>query len=122
MKIGDNIQEIREREKGYKSSYVASCLGISTRAYRNIENNITDITLNRLEKIAEILECDPLYILQYKEIKDDFITNLRKRDKTATNTVKSNEIQLQMELLETQKNILGLLENLLTKEKNQIVK
>ncbi|MDT0677299.1 helix-turn-helix domain-containing protein [Autumnicola musiva] len=89
MKIGDNIQEIREREKNYKRSYMASCLGISTRAYCNIENNITDITLTRLAQISDILDCDPLYILRYKEIKDDFITNLRNHDKPATNTVKS---------------------------------
>ena len=56
MRVGDNIKEIREIEKNYKRSYVAERLGISTRAYSNIENNITDITLLRLEEIANIFD------------------------------------------------------------------
>ena len=67
MKIGDNIQEIREVEKNLKRSYVANRLNISTRAYCNIENNVTDISLNRLEEIAMIFECTPEYILNYKQ-------------------------------------------------------
>jgi transcriptional regulator with XRE-family HTH domain len=67
MKIGDNIREIREKEKGLKKEEVAKALGITTKAYSNIENNISDITLNRLLEISEILGCAPEYILNYQE-------------------------------------------------------
>jgi transcriptional regulator with XRE-family HTH domain len=72
MKVGDNIKEIRETEKNYKQSYMADRLGISTRAYSNIENNTAEITVSRLIEIAEILECDPTYILNYKEAKRSY--------------------------------------------------
>lgn len=67
MKIGDNIREIREKEKGLKKEDVAKALGITTKAYSNIENNVSDITLTRLLEISEILGCTPEYILNYQE-------------------------------------------------------
>jgi len=72
VRIGDCIKKIREQEKGFKRSYLAKELGISARAYANIENNITDITLNRLESIARIFECNILYILNYSKITISF--------------------------------------------------
>ena len=67
MKIGDNIREIREKEKGLKKEDVAKALGITTKAYSNIENNLSDITVTRLMDISEILGCTPEYILNYQE-------------------------------------------------------
>ena len=72
MKIGDNIREIREVEKNFKRSYVAERLNMSTRAYANIENNRTDLSMKKLEQIAEIFECSPQYILTYKSSKKEF--------------------------------------------------
>lgn len=67
MKIGDNIREVREKEKELKKDIVAKALGITTKAYSNIENNKADITLTRLFEIAEILECTPEHLLNYQE-------------------------------------------------------
>lgn len=67
MKIGDNIRNIREKEKNLKQEDVAKALGISSKAYSNIENNISDITLTRLTELAEIFGVSPEYILTYKE-------------------------------------------------------
>lgn len=67
MKIGENIKEIREKESGLKKDIVAKALGITTKAYSNIENNKSDITLTRLFEIAEILDCTPEYLLNYQE-------------------------------------------------------
>ncbi len=72
MKVGENIREIREREKNFKRSYMAGRLKISTRAYSNIENNVTDISITRLGEIADIFECSSEYILNYKQSKKDF--------------------------------------------------
>jgi DNA-binding Xre family transcriptional regulator len=76
MKVGDNIQKIREKEKDFKRSYVAAKLQITTRAYGNIENNVAEITVNRLIDIAKILECDPMYIINYKYINDHHCKNI----------------------------------------------
>lgn len=67
MKIGDNIRAIRENEKKMKQDDVAKALGITVKAYSNIENNISDITLTRLFELAEIFDCAPDYILNYQD-------------------------------------------------------
>lgn len=67
MKIGDNLREIREKEKKIKQEDVAKALGITTKAYSNIENNVSDITLTRLFELAEIFDVAPEYILNYQE-------------------------------------------------------
>lgn len=67
MKIGDNIRAIRENEKKMKQDDVAKALGITVKAYSNIENNISDITLTRLFELAEIFDCTPEYILKYQD-------------------------------------------------------
>lgn len=95
MKIGDSIREISEIEKNFKRSYVAGKLNITTRAYSNIENNIADITVNRLEEIANIFECDPLYILNYQSSKkrfyDSFHDHLNNQSASAMNEVTSKQ-------------------------------
>lgn len=122
MRIGDNIKEIREVEKNYKRSYVAEKLGISTRAYSNIENNVTDITLQRLEEIANILDCTPFYILTHKQTKKEFYNHFHNYSgnqgvnimRQCIQSPATNIIQrLQEELLESERNRIALLEALL---------
>jgi len=55
--IISNIRKLREC-KNYSQYYLAVKLGISQNAYSKIELGYTNITLNRLIKIAEILEAD----------------------------------------------------------------
>jgi len=122
MKIGRNIKEIREFEKNYKRSYVADKLKITTRAYANIENDIADITLNRLDEIANILECTPLYLLTYKQNKKDFYNTIHNNDgnQGTINIDQSRQKgsrdiihELQQELIMSQKKRISLLEALL---------
>lgn len=125
MKIGENIQEIREVEKNFKRSYVAERLGISTRAYSNIENNVTEITYQRLEAIAKIFECDPIYILSYKESKKEFYNHFHNHlGNNGINIMNQGILQrdnqeldlihkLQQELLTCERNRIALLEALL---------
>lgn len=124
MKVGDNIKQIRESEKNFKRSYVAGKLKITTRAYGNIENNIADITVNRLEEIANIFECEPLYILNYKSSKkefyDSFHNHLNRQSTSAINELDKEQalktiIKLQEELLTSERERIALLENLLKK-------
>ena len=124
MKVGDNLKEIRESEKNFKRSFVAGKLNTTTRAYSNIENNIADITVNRLEEIANIFECDPLYILNYKSVKkefyDSFHNHLNRQNNSAINELEKEQalktiIKLQEELLTSERERIALLENLLKK-------
>lgn len=126
MKIGDNIREIRETEKSYKRSFVAEKLNISTRAYANIENNVSDITLGRLQEIADIFECDPLYILNYKQAKKEFYNYFHNHNgnkginimnQGTSPQLDTNIQKLKDELIESEKNRISLLEALL-KSKN----
>lgn len=79
MKIGDNIRAIRENEKKMKPDDVAKTLGITVKAYRNIENNVSDITLTRLFELAEIFDCAPEYILTYQD-KSTFVNHFNNYD------------------------------------------
>lgn len=124
MKIGDNIREIRESEKNLKRSYVAEKLHISTRAYSNIENNIADITINRLIEIAAIFDCAPQYILNYKQNKRNFLNHFHNNyGNKGTNIMyqglQSQETELVQrlkdELIESEKKRIELLESLLKK-------
>ncbi|MDE1192634.1 MAG: helix-turn-helix transcriptional regulator [Arachidicoccus sp.] len=79
MKIGDNIKEIREKEKGLKKEDVAKALGISTKAYSNIESNSSDITLTRLYELSDIFGVSPDYILNYQD-KSSFTNHFNNYD------------------------------------------
>lgn len=122
MKIGDNIKEIRETEKNFKRSYVAEKLSISTRAYCNIENNVADITINRLQEIADIFECSPLYILNYKQSKKEFYNYFHNNNGNKGINIMNQGIgsqeeslvqKLKDELLNSERNRIALLETLL---------
>ncbi|TYR37445.1 helix-turn-helix transcriptional regulator [Sphingobacterium phlebotomi] len=67
LKVGDIIKEIREKQKGLRQEDVAKALGISTKAYANIENNVSDITLTRLQQLSEILGVSPEYVLNFQD-------------------------------------------------------
>lgn len=130
MKIGDNIREIREVEKNFKRSYVAERLNMSTRAYANIENNRTDLSMKKLEQIAEIFECSPQYILTYKSSKKEFynyfhnypehkgVNIMHQNIETSVGSMLSNKekiYELQQQLLESEQKRIALLEALLKK-------
>lgn len=54
-KIGERIKKARE-ERNYSQQYLAQQLGISQKAYSKIENSQTNVTLNHLDRIAQVLE------------------------------------------------------------------
>ena len=107
--VGDNIKNIRESIRNYKRSYVAEKLNLTTRAYANIENNVSEITLDRLEKIAHILNCRPADILTYKRSDSPYHSSI---DKVRELT---NQIKLLEDLIESKNTHILLLENLIKK-------
>lgn len=66
MKIGDNIREIREKERKISKEDVAKALGITVKAYSNIENNVSDVSVSRLYELSEIFEVPADHILNYQ--------------------------------------------------------
>jgi transcriptional regulator with XRE-family HTH domain len=62
MTIGDKIRKVREI-KGLKQEWVAGQLGLSVTAYGNLERGESQVTVERLEEIAKILEVDAMDIM-----------------------------------------------------------
>jgi transcriptional regulator with XRE-family HTH domain len=62
FQAGQNIKAIREL-KNFTQDYVASQLNMSVPNYSNIETGKTDVTLTRLQQIAQVLQIDYLQII-----------------------------------------------------------
>jgi transcriptional regulator with XRE-family HTH domain len=63
MSIGNNIKKLREL-RNFTQSYISDRLQMSLSGYSKIERDETDISVKRLEQIAEILETDLKTILE----------------------------------------------------------
>lgn len=64
MSIGHNIKKLREL-KNYTQTYMSEQLSMSLSGYSKIERDETDISLKRLQQIAEVLETDYSTILNF---------------------------------------------------------
>jgi transcriptional regulator with XRE-family HTH domain len=66
MNVGEKIKKFREL-KNYTQNYMAEKLDLSLSGYGKIERNETDISISRLESIAEVLGTDIASILSFDE-------------------------------------------------------
>lgn len=64
--VAINIRRIRE-SKDYTQDYLAVKLNISQNAYSKIELGYTKITVERLFQIAQILEVDPVALINFSD-------------------------------------------------------
>lgn len=64
-KVLENIKRIR-KQKGYSHEYIAYELNISQVAYSKLEKNDTKLTVERLYRLAEILEVEVSDLLGLK--------------------------------------------------------
>ena len=103
MSIGDNIKKLREL-KNYTQAYMAQQLEMSIPGYSKIENDKTDITVSKINAIAEILETDLATILNF-DAKNVFHKNV------STSIVTGYNHQL---------NINGKIDDILTNIQNEI--
>lgn len=69
--ISKNIKRFREN-RDYTQEYIASKMGISQSAYRKFESGETEISLSKLEKIAEVLD---IPLTEFLVSDDKFIYN-----------------------------------------------
>ena len=84
MKIGHKIRKIRD-VKGYSQAYVAMKLGMSQTNYSKIEQGKSSPNLERLQKISEVLEIDPLKIIEFDE--DVIFNNNNQKGGNAANFI-----------------------------------
>jgi transcriptional regulator with XRE-family HTH domain len=63
MSIGDYIRRIRV-QKGYSQQFIADALEISQSKFNRIENDQTDISINELFQISEILRVNYIELLE----------------------------------------------------------
>ena len=68
MKTHSKIRQLRDI-KGYSQEYMASKLDISQNTYSRIENGIISLSMDRLHKIANILNTEVHQILDFDEDK-----------------------------------------------------
>jgi transcriptional regulator with XRE-family HTH domain len=58
------LKQLREL-KNYTQEYMATELGLSTRAYSKIESGETQLTINRLNEISRVLGIEPMEVLGF---------------------------------------------------------
>jgi len=68
------IKQLREL-KNFTQEYVAQKLGLSTRAYSKIETGETQLTINRLNEISQVLGMEPMEVLGFDDKKIFNINN-----------------------------------------------
>lgn len=61
----NRIKEMRKK-KGLSQGAMAAELGVSQATYGKIEKNEAKLTLDKLERVAEILGCNPAQLLGYE--------------------------------------------------------
>jgi len=67
MNVIDNIVKIR-KEKGISQENIASAIDCDASNWNKIEKGKQQLKVNHLEKIAEVLKVDLLYLFTYPKI------------------------------------------------------
>jgi len=110
--IGKNIKKIRE-QKGLMQKEVASTAEIQASNYSKIESGQRDISVEALDKIAQLFGMTIDEIIHYEDSKK--LTPVKVEDKTVT-----EKIQLISQLDEEDKNaVYRIIDGMLTKNKFQ---
>lgn len=86
LEIKTKLKSIR-KEKNYTQGFVAEKLGISLRAYTKIENGETQLTIDRLREIIEILNVHPNEIFSSDICDDEKITKKVEKISTANDSI-----------------------------------
>jgi transcriptional regulator with XRE-family HTH domain len=103
------IKQVREL-KNFTQEYVATQLGLTTRAYSKIESGETQLTINRLNEISKILEVDPVEVLGFD---DKQVFNNCKQE-GSQNTIGTSNYYLPDKLIQQYEKIIQILEDEVT--------
>lgn len=66
MDIGNNIKKVREL-RNYTQQYMAEMLSMTPAGYSKIERDEVNLTIDKLEKISDILKVSPKNLLEFDE-------------------------------------------------------
>jgi transcriptional regulator with XRE-family HTH domain len=103
LTIGQNISKFRKL-KDLKASDIASQLGMKEAAYTKYERGETAITIDFVQKVATILEIDPLQILATSP--SNILQNITNspiaiQHHSTFSTYNEQQIQLMLKLVES---------------------
>ena len=102
--VGRNIRAIRHKNN-WSQEDVANKLGISIPAFSKIETGITDVNLSRLQQIADIFGMSLVQVLVFEEIQEEF-------QSTHLDEAKKKLEQCELEIVDLQRKVIGLYEEL----------
>lgn len=94
MKVGESIKKLREL-KNLTQQHMATELDLSVSGYGKIERDETDVSISKLERIAEVLGVDMNTILSFDSKNVFQFTNNQ-----MANGIVQNQYNAQNELLE----------------------
>lgn len=84
----EQIRKLR-REKDFSQDYMAEVLGLSQSQYSRIENGECSVDIDKANKIAEVLESNPLDIVDFYN-KQEFINCTQSGN---INTINNNDFE-----------------------------
>ena len=70
----------KRNEKGFSQDYMAIQLGVSQKTYGRLENGESKIDLEKISNLANILETNPVELLNFNEF-DNSNDSLKKENK-----------------------------------------
>lgn len=114
MIIGEKIRKLRNL-RGYNEEYLAKKLGMSQNNYSKIELGKVKITLDRIEEIAQVLEIDPIKLIEF----DDTLV-FNNNNQSGGNSANVINQSLSKKLIEFYENRILHLENEIESFKNLI--
>lgn len=115
--ISDNIRSLREK-RGYSQEYMSELLDVSQQTYSLIEKRPEKTNLERIEKIASILEVKISFLLNEE---DSYVLNsINQRGGYAASTISthSNEM-VYKKIIENLEEEVKFLKTLIQKDKYQ---
>lgn len=89
MRVGKKIKQLREL-RNFTQSYMADQLKLSINGYGKIERDETEITLKRIEQIAEVLKTDIATVLNFDS--NQVFNQYNNKSATANGIVQNQQI------------------------------
>lgn len=108
MKIGHKIRTLREL-KGFSQEFMSEKLNLSVNSYGRLERGETQLTLNRLEEIAEVLEMGIAELLSFDN--QSYIFHTVHQINTVSGTYNSFEKEIFEAKIEAQNKVIEGLTN-----------
>jgi len=103
--VGLTVRKLREK-RGFSQEFVAEKLGINQSTYGKLERDISNITLDRLYKIADLLEEDIATILDIG--KKNIFNNQTNQGNGYVETINNDYKAMVEELKSAYEKMLGL--------------